>query len=121
MSLSSINFLHRTVAEKLPRQDFMGQGHYGKVKGQIKVTPWRCIFTPHNPFLYEVSTSCTLQFLIYSSDKIFKFITNVSNKYPLPKNTLQCLRYSPDKIFPTAHPPNHLPAHLATMGLRAVG
>ena len=23
----------------IPGQDFIGQGHYGKVKGQIKVTP----------------------------------------------------------------------------------
>ena len=39
MSLSSINFLHLTVSEILPRQDFIGHGHYSKVKGQIKVTP----------------------------------------------------------------------------------
>ena len=36
---SSINFLHLTVSEIYPIQDFIGQGHYGKVKGQIKVTP----------------------------------------------------------------------------------
>ena len=34
---SSINFLHLTVSEIYPRQDFISQGHYGKVKGQIKV------------------------------------------------------------------------------------
>ena len=39
MSLPSINFLHFTVSEIYPGQDFIGQGHYGKVKGQIKVTP----------------------------------------------------------------------------------
>ena len=38
-SLSGINFLHLTVSKILPRQDLIGQGHYGKVKGQIKVTP----------------------------------------------------------------------------------
>ena len=32
-------FLHLTVSEIWPGQDFKGQGHYGKVKGQIKVTP----------------------------------------------------------------------------------
>ena len=33
MSLPSINF------QISPRQDLIGQGHYGKVKDQIKVTP----------------------------------------------------------------------------------
>ena len=39
MSRSSINFLHLTFSEISPGQNFIGQGHYGKVKGQIKVTP----------------------------------------------------------------------------------
>ena len=39
MSLPSINFLHLTVSEIQPGQDFKGQGHYSKVKGQIKVRP----------------------------------------------------------------------------------
>ena len=39
MSLPSINFLHLTVSEIEPGQGFIDQGHYGKVKGQIKVTP----------------------------------------------------------------------------------
>ena len=30
---------HFTVSEIYSRQDFIGQGHYGKVKDQIKVTP----------------------------------------------------------------------------------
>ena len=34
MSLSSINFLHLTVSEISPEQDFIGQGHYGKVKSR---------------------------------------------------------------------------------------
>ena len=38
MSIPSTNFLHFTVSEIWPGQDFIGQGHYGKVKGQIKVT-----------------------------------------------------------------------------------
>ena len=32
MSLLSINFLHLTVSEIYPGQDFIGKGHYGKVK-----------------------------------------------------------------------------------------
>ena len=39
MSPPNINFLHLTVAKLWPKQDFKGQGHYSKVKGQIKVTP----------------------------------------------------------------------------------
>ena len=39
MSLPGINFLHLMVSEIWPEQDFKGQGHYGKVKCQIKVTP----------------------------------------------------------------------------------
>ena len=39
MSLPTINFLHFTVSEILPGLNFKGQGHYGEVKGQIKVTP----------------------------------------------------------------------------------
>ena len=52
------------------QQDFKGQGHYDKVKGQIKVTPW--LYTPiaPNKCPYQVSTSYTLQFLRYSPDKI---------------------------------------------------
>ena len=38
-NLPSINFLHLTVSEIEPGQDFKGQDHYGKVKGQIKVRP----------------------------------------------------------------------------------
>ena len=34
MSLPSINFLHLTVSEIQPGQDFQTQGHYGKVKSR---------------------------------------------------------------------------------------
>ena len=45
MSLPNINFLHCTVSEILPGQNFKGQGHYGKVKCQIKVTMTFYIYT----------------------------------------------------------------------------
>ena len=48
-------------------------------QGQIKVRPWRCTPTHPNQCPYQVSTSFTLQFL----------------------------RYSPDKLFPTSRPPEH--------------
>ena len=34
MLMSSINFLHLTASEISPGQDFIGQGHYGKVKSR---------------------------------------------------------------------------------------
>ena len=34
MSIPNINFLHLTVSEIKPGQDFIGQGHYGKVKSR---------------------------------------------------------------------------------------
>ena len=85
---------------------FIGQGHYSKVKGQIKVTPRRCTPTTPNQCPYQVSTSYTLRFLRYSPDKILKVkvttarskvksrsdhdiahlqpLTNVPAKYQLP-------------------------------------
>ena len=39
MSLRIVNFLYFTVSDILPGQNFKGQGYYGKVKCQIKVTP----------------------------------------------------------------------------------
>ena len=39
MSLPSINFLQITVSQVQPEQAFIGQGHYIKVKGQIKIRP----------------------------------------------------------------------------------
>ena len=58
MSLPSINFLHLTVSEIQPGQDFQTQGHYGKVKGQIKVTPRRYTPTPPTnvPTTYQLPT-----------------------------------------------------------------
>ena len=49
---------------------FYSQGHNSKVKGQIKVTPWRCTPTTPNQCPYQISTSCTSRFLRYSLDKI---------------------------------------------------
>ena len=39
MPLLSLNFLQVTVSEIQPEKDFNGQGHHGKVKDQMKVTP----------------------------------------------------------------------------------
>ena len=39
MPLPSIDFLHLMISEIYLGQDYINQGHYSKVKGQIKVTP----------------------------------------------------------------------------------
>ena len=70
MSLLSINFLQITLSEIKPVQDCIGQGHYSKVKGEIKVTPRRCTPTPPSQCPYQVSTSYTLWFPRYSPEKI---------------------------------------------------
>ena len=72
MSLPSINFLHFTVIKILPGQNFKGKGHYSKIKSQIKVTPCHCKPTTPNQCPYHVSSSYTLRFLRYSSDKILR-------------------------------------------------
>ena len=68
VTLAVLN-LHQKTAPKV-QQDFKGQGYYGKVKGQIKVTP--LCFTPTTPNQcpYQASTSYTLRFSRYSPDKI---------------------------------------------------
>ena len=58
--------------QDIVRTIFLGQGHYGKAKGQIKVRPWHCTPTTPNQCPYQVSTSDTIRFLRYSPDKIFK-------------------------------------------------
>ena len=39
MSLPNINFQPPYGFQNIARQGIIGQGHYGKVKGQIKVRP----------------------------------------------------------------------------------
>ena len=149
MSLPSINFLHLTVSEIQPGQDFQTQGHYGKVKGQIKVRPWRCTTTPPNQCPYQVSTSYTLRFPRYSPDKIFKLkvttarskvksrsdhdvahlhpLTNVPTKYQLPTpygfwDTARTNYFPPPARTP-ARPPIRTPwvKTIPRQPLRAVG
>ena len=50
MSLPSINFPHLTLSEIQPWQNFKHQGQNGKVKGQIKITPWCCILKLCNQY-----------------------------------------------------------------------
>ena len=68
MTLTVLN-LHQKTDPKV-QQDFKDQGHYDKVKGQIKVTPRCCTPTTHNQCPYQASTSYTLRFPRYSLDKI---------------------------------------------------
>ena len=61
--------LHQKTDPKV-QQDFKGQGHYNKVKRQIKVTPSCCTPTTPNQCPYQAATSYTLRFPRYSPDKI---------------------------------------------------
>ena len=70
MTQPSINFLLLTVSEICPRKDFKGQGHYSKVKGQIRVTPRYWAHTRSKQSPYQVSNSYTLWFPRYSPDAI---------------------------------------------------
>ena len=72
MSLQSINFLCLIAPKTQPGQDSKGQGHYSKVKGQIKVPPGHCTPTSSNQCSFQVSTLYTLRYLRYSPDTIFK-------------------------------------------------
>ena len=48
--LPSTNLLHITVSKISPKQDLKGQGHYGGVKSQIKVTLQRYTSPPPTNF-----------------------------------------------------------------------
>ena len=65
MTLTVLN-LHQKTDPKVKR-DFIGQGHYKKVKSRshVRGTP-----TTPNQCPYQVSTSYNLWFLRYSPDKI---------------------------------------------------
>ena len=58
MPLPIINFLHFTASEILPGQNFKGQGHYCKVKGQNKFTYDIAHLQPPTnvPTKYQLST-----------------------------------------------------------------
>ena len=106
ISLPSITFLPLIHSKTKSRKDFIGQGNYSKIKGQIKVIAWYCTPTPSNQCHYHVSTFHILRFLRYSPDKILKVkvtaarskvksrshhvfahlhpLTNIPTKYQLP-------------------------------------
>ena len=127
MSLPSINFLHLMVSKISPGQYLIGQGHYSKVKGQLRVTQCCCTPTAPNQCPQQVLTSYTLQLLKYSTDKMFKLkvTTARSNQghtmmlhtyNPEPMSlpsittyTLRFMRYSPDRLFPMPTCPNARP------------
>ena len=77
MSLLSINFLHLTVSEIQSGQDFIGQGHCGKVKSRSHhdVAHLHPLANVSNNL--QVSSSYTLQFLRYRPDKLFLPLTSM--------------------------------------------
>ena len=68
MTLIVLN-LHQKTDPKV-QQDLKGQGHYDKVKGQIKVTPRCRTPTTPNQCPYQASTFYTLRFPRHSPDNI---------------------------------------------------
>ena len=114
----TINFLHLTVSEILPGQNFKGQGHYGKIKDQIKVNHKVAYLQP----LTSSATRCQLpkpygfqdiaRTRFYRSRSLCKIKDQIKvtprcctpttpNQCPYhvsTSNTLQFLRYSADKI-----------------------
>ena len=70
MTLQSINFLHFTLSEIYPGQDFQSQGQCHKVKGYTMTL--HTYNQPTNQSPYQGSTFYTLWFLRYSPAKILK-------------------------------------------------
>ena len=140
MFLPHMNFLHLTVFEIWPRQDFSRSRSLQQ--GKIKVKLWRCTAIPCNQCPYQISTSYTLRFPRYGPDKIFKVkvttarskvksrlnydvahlhpLTNVPTKYhhPTPYSywDLARTRYLLPPARPTARPPDRPPAQPDAMG-----
>ena len=58
IELTNYQLLHLTDSEIQTRQHMNGQGHYSKVKGQIKATLWHCTPTPPTnvPTKYKLPT-----------------------------------------------------------------
>ena len=56
MSLPSINFLHLTDSMIYPGQDFIGQGHYGKVKSRSRHDVAHLQILTNVPTKYQLPT-----------------------------------------------------------------
>ena len=95
--------LHLTVSDILPRQDFIGQGDYGKVKGQIKVTPWHCTPTPPNQCPNQVSTFYTLWFPRYSPNKILKVKVTMARSKIKSRSDHDAAHLQPPTNVPTKY------------------
>ena len=139
ISLPSVNFLVRTVSTIKPGQDFIGQGHYGKVKSRThhdgEHLQLQLISLPSVNFPLQTVSG-------YSKDKIFKIkvtltrsnqghtrcdvahiypLTNMPTKYQFSTPYGSCDTGQTNILTP--------PAHLDTMGenniptalIRAVG
>ena len=87
MPLPTINFLHFTVSEILSGQNFKGQGHYSKVKGQIKVTPWRSTLTTPNqyPYKYQLHTPYAFLTLTTPNQYPYKYQLHTPYAFLTPK------------------------------------
>ena len=101
LTLTVLN-LHQKTDPKV-QQDFIGQSHYGEVKGQSKVRPLRCTPTPANQCPYQVSTSYMLRFLRYSLDKIFKLKVTTARSKVKSRSHHDAAHLQPLTNVPTKH------------------
>ena len=93
MTLTVLNLQQKT--EPKVQQDFIGQGYYHKVKGQIKVTPWCCTPTTLNQCPYQASTFYTLWFPRYSLDKILYVKVTTQDQRSNQGQTMTLHTYTP--------------------------
>ena len=103
MSLASINFIHLTVSEILPRQDFIVQGHY-KARSQVKSRS-------HNDVahLYPLNNVPTM----YQLPKPFGFRDIARTGFYRSRSLLQGqIKVTPSCCTPT--PPNQCPYQAST-------
>ena len=127
--MSSVNFLHLMVSEIKLIQDFGGQGHYAKIKGQIKVTHDVADLLPQTnvPTKYQLPTPYNFQDIAQkrcsnsrslwegqrsNQGQTMTLHSSPPNQCPYQVSTsytLQFLRYSMDKFF-SCCPHDCLPA-----------
>ena len=126
MSLPSINFLHLTVSVIQPGQDFIAQGHYGKVKSRSHHDVAHLHALTNVPTKYQLPTPYGFRDVARTRFSISRSLrsnqghtmtlhTNTPNQCPYQVSTsytLQFPRYRPDKLLPAARSP----AHPDTMG-----
>ena len=110
-----------------PRQDFIGQGHYGKVKSRSHHDVAHLVLLTNGPTKYQLPTPCGFQDIVWTpfyrswslrqcqmsnQGHTMRLHTCTPKQCPYQVSTsytLRFLRYSPDKLFPAGRPPTQTP------------